>query len=118
MAEPVSQPPPRLVTLAILFSLAVSLYFAGKDVAGWIKRARGPRPEFELFVEEARSRIPEGARVRVDVPGGSRIHTEANFLSTRLYPRYLVYEGAADWVIELPLGEFDRSRAVIRRGSP
>lgn len=108
----------RLAAGAILLALAVSLFFAGKQAVGWFRRAQMPPSEFEAFVAEARSLIPAEARVLVTVPGGARKHTYANYLSTQLHPRIVVHEAPADWVIELPSGEFDRAHSSIRRAGP
>lgn len=100
---------------ALAAALAVSLW------QGWVKvREWTPRPpsEFDLFVEEARAAIPAGARVLVVVPGGARLDRHANYLSGRLHPRACLFAGRADWVIELPAGEFKRSEASIRKAAP
>jgi|GEM_PF-4238134 len=108
----------RLRAAAVFLCLAVSFGYSVQRALEWIKRSRDPKAPIEAFAEEARATIPPKARVLVVVPGGPRWNRDANLLSARLHPRLLVAEGPADWIIELPAGDFDRSRASIRKANP
>ena len=105
----------RLVAGAILAALGVSLFYSGREAFEWRKRAGHERSAFDDFADEARAAIPADARVRVTAPHGVANHKYAHLLSAQLHPRVLVSDGPADWVIELPDDEFDRSKASIRR---
>ena len=106
----------RLAAVAILLSLGVSIFYSARQALYWKERSRGPT-EFEEFVEEVRRTIPAAARVRVTA-GTARQKKHAFFLSTRLHPRAVVFEGPADWIIDLPEGEFRRSEASFRKAAP
>lgn len=125
--------------------LAISIRYAAVLPGEWARRSKEPPSPFDAFVDEARRTIPESARVRLRAPGG-KLGAWANSLSARLHPRAVVWDGAAldtatgpadptaeggapqrgatpcqgpaEWEIELPPGEFDRSRAAIRRLAP
>lgn len=109
----------RIAAALALATLAISLFYAARRVPDWRQQYDLPRSDFEAFADEARARIPADARVKVVVPGENpRHHKLANLLSERLHPRLLVADGAADWEIELPAGDFDRAKAAIRKVSP
>ena len=106
------------VTLALVFAMwALSFYYSVRDGPDWGIKPYDDRG-FDAFVREASAAIPPGARVRVDVPGGAAMDATAARLNASLHPRILVTQGPADWVIELPRGEFDRSRTSYRKIAP
>ncbi len=104
---------------AIGLTLTSSAYFAFKQGRAWSKRGWGAKStEFESFVREIEVAVPREARVRVNAPRGRQATKYANLLNARLHPRIVVVEGPADWVVDLPDEEFDRSRASFRRAGP
>lgn len=104
----------NLRPVAVALALGTALAYSGLQAADWVRRGTDPPPApVDLFAAELRAAIPPEARVRV-VGGGATAH----LLSARLHPRVLVHDGPADWIVEIPDGEFDRSRASFRKAAP
>jgi hypothetical protein len=106
----------RIARAAVAIMLGTALVYSTLQGIEWAKRPP-PTGEFEGFVAEARAAIPPHARVLVRWPGGGEGITWAH-LHTRLHPRRVVLDGPAEWIIEIPAGPFDRSRAVLRAARP
>lgn len=107
----------RLAAVVVFVMAGVSLYYSVREGLNWGRRTHDDR-DFDAFVAEVRAAIPPQARVRVVAPDDPRKNPAALRLNAPLHPRILAAEGPADWILELPAGEFDRSRSSFRRVAP
>jgi hypothetical protein len=107
----------RLTFATVLVMWGLSLYYSVRDGPDWGIKTTEDRG-FDAFVSEVTSAIPPDARVRVRVTDPGVLDITSGRLNAALHPRILVTQGPADWVIELPGGEFDRSRTSYRRLTP
>jgi hypothetical protein len=110
-------PRTRLTLAVVLVMWGLSLYYSVRDGPDWGIKTTEDRG-FDAFVSEVATAIPPGARIRVVLSDPAAPDITSGRLNAALHPRMLVSQGPAEWVIELPGGEFDRSRTSYRRLSP
>lgn len=102
----------RLATVGTFLAVGMAVFYSFREAREWKDRLELPPSEFDGFVNELREAIPEDARVVVvcaDGEAGQSKH--AYLLSARLHPRVVLFRGTADWIVEIPVGEFSRAQS-------